>query len=131
MKCKRIELAQFSTFPSVKYGIVSGKKNRVVASYIASTDGPDDVHILKYFHHQQMPTCLQSCTRDSSTSQANSSQCPGPIMIWRKIFTHTVEVSHTVLAVMSQVCQWLSDSETHFNNLSRRYERNECLNECL
>ena len=37
-----IKLVQFSTIPSVKYGIV-GKK-RVVTSYVASGDRPDDVH---------------------------------------------------------------------------------------
>ena len=37
-----IEWAQFSAIPSVKYGIVG--ENRVVTSYVASADRPDDVH---------------------------------------------------------------------------------------
>ena len=39
----QIKLAQFSTIPSVKYGIVG--KDRVVTSSIAFADGPDDVHV--------------------------------------------------------------------------------------
>ena len=37
-----IELAQFSTIPSVKYGTVG--ENRIVTSYVASADRSDDVH---------------------------------------------------------------------------------------
>ena len=37
-----IELAQFSTIPSVKHGTVG--ENRVVTSYVASADRSDDVH---------------------------------------------------------------------------------------
>jgi len=95
----QIKLAQISTIPSVKYGIVG--KNRVVTSYVVSTDGPDDVHIKCFIANKRRLACE---VEFSSTSQVSQQSMPGTdydTAINVHIY-HTV--SQAMLAAMSQVC---------------------------